>query len=91
MNPADPLFAQQIDRMFDATSQVVDPFHLVVLDVDHAQTQIDLRLQILENLQFVVAAAGEFEDQLEAPAFIRSWPVFDLTVNRGSPSSLAPA
>ena len=64
MNPLDPLLAQQVNSVLNAPGDFVRALHFVVLDVDHPDPQGDTLAQVGEDLQLIIAAAGELQHQV---------------------------
>ena len=63
--------AQRPDHSLDARRDEIGRFHLVVFDVDHADTEADFRIQIGEDIQLVVTSPGKFEDQVVGPESVQ--------------------
>ena len=53
--------AQHLLGAFDGARHLVGAFHVGGLDVDHAQAEADLRLQVLERRQFLARAVRAFQ------------------------------
>src|SRR5262245_46649672 len=66
MDPADAIAAENLDGVLDPPGDAVSRFDFVVFDVDHAQTEADRWLEIVKDIQFVIASSREFQQQVIA-------------------------
>ncbi len=64
MNVAQPSFAEGPHDLFDPARDQRRFFNFVVLDVDNADPQADLRVEFEEIGQLPVATAREFENEV---------------------------
>ena len=51
MNPLDALHPKHVDCVLDPLRDDVGRLHFIVLDVDHADTELGFRLEFLEGIQ----------------------------------------
>ena len=66
MDPADSILAQHLHGSLNPLGDAIGRFHFVVFDVDHAHAKADRWLEIAKDLQFVIAAPSEFQQQVIA-------------------------
>ena len=64
MNPLDALHPKHVDCVLDPLRDDFGRLHFIVLDVDHADTELGFRLEFLEGIQFVVTPPREFEHEV---------------------------
>src|SRR5207237_4699457 len=60
-------------NVVDSRSDELRALHLVVLDVDDADTELDSAIEIVEDLELVVAAARELEHEMIGVQPIEKW------------------
>ena len=63
----EPLGRHDFERLPDAIGDERRRLDVLILDVDDAQAQLERRLELLEQLQVLVAAPREFERDAAAP------------------------
>ena len=66
MDPPNPFGAKYPDRLFDSPGNGVLALDFVVFDINDADAERDLRLEVFESLQFTVAAASELQKKMVA-------------------------
>src|ERR1700733_5370912 len=64
MDVAQAFRAEGFDDGLDAGSDEFGALHLVIFDVNDADTKADFRIEISQHLKLVITAAGEFEHQV---------------------------
>src|SRR6266478_1832183 len=64
MNVMQPVGSQYGGDVLNAGGDQLRAFDLVVLNVDHAYSQPDIRVEVGKNFQFVVPAPGKLEHQV---------------------------
>src|SRR5204863_3775207 len=62
-----PALADRLHDVLDALGDELRTFDLVVLDVNHADAQADLWIEIRKDLELVVAAARELQHEMIGP------------------------
>ena len=65
MDVLDPLATQQRGRPLDPPRDLVRRFHFVILDVDDANPEGDLPVNLPERIEVGFRAVGEFEDVMD--------------------------